>query len=850
MMFVLRMAWRETRASWFRLLFFFLCVALGVAAIVVLRSIIQNVRHTLVSEARVMVGADVVVQMSGRPSPALSAAVASVEQTTGILGHSSVVETQTMASAAEGRGNGRVRLVEIRAVEAAFPYYGTLELADGRTYSHDLVADHGALVTPEFLAEMGLGVGDDVRLAGELFRIRGAVVRDRIQRGGLSFGPRVYVDLGDLERTSLLGFGSRASYQTWFRVDAGALDAVTRALRLAVEGQPASVRSWRSLEDRLGRNLTIAENYLSLVGFAMVVLGGIGVWSVTRVVVQQKIKSVAILKCVGATSGRVLGVYVLQVVWLAAGGSLLGLALAVGVAGVIPASVLAPLGVTRVVVTLSAAAQGVAVGILVSLLFALVPLLEMRKIKPLLLLRADTAGSARARDWTSRLSWVGMSAALAVVAMWQADSVRAGLYVSLGLGVVAAVLFGAGRVLVRAVEPLTRSRHFAVRHAVISLGRPGNQTRVILMAVGLGCFFILAVRAIQVNLLAEFTGQIGRNAPDFVLIDIQPDQVDGVRETVAPYLRGEPRLMPMMRARVVSVEGRQVNLPDVEAVRKHDGLGREFGLTYRDSLQENEQLVAGRFWSAPLTTAALADGADTEVSVEEQMHDETRVDVGDLMRFEIGGVRLTARVTSIRRVTWSDFQNGGFVFVLRPGPAVSRVPSSDIGFLSVREDPAARGALQRDLVRRYPNVSAIDVSEVMASLRKVIDNVTVGVTVVGAVTLVGGVLILIGAVAMTKFQRLYEAAIYRTLGAGTRLLAEMVVVEYGLLGLLAGVLGAFGAFGLSWVLARFLFDIEWRPTPGLLGGGALLTAAAVGLVGLAASLDVLVTKPLATLRSE
>jgi putative ABC transport system permease protein len=241
---------------------------------------------------------------------------------------------------------------------------------------------------------------------------------------------------------------------------------------------------------------------------------------------------------------------------------------------------------------------------------------------------------------------------------------------------------------------------------------------------------------------------------------------------------------------------------------------------------------------------------DTEVSVEQQLHDETGLSLGDVVQFDLAGLPLRARVTSIRRVAWDDAQNGGFVFVLRPAPAVERAAQNYVGFLQVRDDPHGRGALQRDLVRVAPNVSVIDVRDVLASIRDVVANVTLAVTVVGIVTLVGGVLILVGAVAMTKFQRVYEAAIFRTLGASTRLVATMLATEYGLLGLLAGALGSGGGIVLSWVLSRYLFHIEWHLTLGLLVGGVVLTAGAVSLIGVVASLDVLVRKPMASLRNE
>jgi putative ABC transport system permease protein len=304
-----------------------------------------------------------------------------------------------------------------------------------------------------------------------------------------------------------------------------------------------------------------------------------------------------------------------------------------------------------------------------------------------------------------------------------------------------------------------------------------------------------------------------------------------------------------MRARVVGVDGRHAQLPTLDDVRKQGELTREYGITYRDALQDNETVVEGKFWSGPLAAGPASD-VDTEVSVEEDEAGRGHLSVGDLIRFDLGGRVIRARVTSLRKVLWDEAQNGGFVFVFRPAPALSRVAQTFVGFLALSPDPAARVGVQKAVNGVAPNVSAIDIRDVLKSLRDVIDNITLGVTVVGAVTLAGGVLILIGAVAMTKFQRLYDAAIYRTLGAGTRLLASMVAIEYGVLGLLAGLMGAVGALLMSWILARGLFDIHWRPAPGLLLAGVLITAVAVSVVGLIASLEILVRKPLGTLRGE
>jgi len=583
------------------------------------------------------------------------------------------------------------------------------------------------------------------------------------------------------------------------------------------------------------------------------------------VFVRQKIRSVAILKCVGASTAQVLATYVLQVALLAVAGSLIGVAIAAVAIRAIPASLAESFGGLPYGLTGSAVLQGLTVGLLVSVLFALVPLLDIRRIKPLLLIRgADTviatpSTPAGARGLSARLrriDWLQMGlaatvgAALVGVASWQAGSWQAGAAVSIGFATVSAVLYVAAFALVRFVMPLASAPWFPLRHAVISLRRPGNQTRVILLAVGLGSFFVLGVRALQSNLVSEFDVGVTRGGADMFIIDVQRDQVEGVQSLLRE--RQDPgtspaRLVPVLRARVTAVRGREVNLENVGDVRGRGSLAREYVITYRDHLESNERIVDGKFWNGagPLP----ADAPLSEVSVEEGLHERFNIHVGDEMRFDVLGRTLAARVTSIRHVEWGDARSGGFMFVFRPG-TLSQAPHTFIGFVKAPDDSAARARLQYDLVARYPNITAIDGREILARIQRVIDNAVLGISIVGGIALLSGVLILIGAVAMTKFQRVYESAILRTLGASTRLLMTTLALEYCALGLLAGAIGAAGALGLSWGVTRYVFDISWRPVPGLLTIGALLTALLVVAVGVLASADVLRKKPLTTLRAE
>ena len=845
-MFVLRMAGRELRASWRRLVFFFVCVAVGVGAIVALRSLIQSVGATMTAETRALTAADILIT-SGQPwSDEVLAIIDATLAGEPELARTSSVEIASMARPAD-ETKTIARVVELRGVQAAFPFYGKFVLQDDVPYHHGLLAGGGALVRPELLTQLDVAVGDQIIIGEGTFEIRGVILREPGgQLGAFSFGPRVLVDHDDLLATGLLGFGTRAQRQLLVQVPEARIEPLVAQLREPLRDAFVRVRSYRQTEDRIAANMLRAENYLSLIGFVVVILGGIGVWSVTRVFVQQRVRSVAILKCLGATSVQVLAIYVLQMVALGLGGSLLGVALAGGALAAIPASLAEQaatavgLGDLSYGLRASAVAQGVGVGVVVSLLFALGPLLEMRAIKPLALLRWGLV-TTPARDWVQIAVVAVLTAVLVVLASWQAASWQVGFWLCGGFALVAVVLHLVGQGLVRVIQPLGVGARFALRHAVLNLARPGNQTRVILLSVGLGSFFIIGIHAVQANLLGAFALEIRDDTPDMFLLDIQQDQVAGVSALLTQRVQQAPSFLPVLRARVTGVTGQRTNLESAREVRRR-GVGREYTVTYRDHLEENERLVAGTFWGPEASDQG-------EVSVEESVRERLDLELGDTIRFDILGREILATVSSVRTVDWDDSRSGGFMFLFRPG-VLERAPHSVIAFMRGPPETVARARLQRDLVAGFPNVSVIDGLEVIATIRRILDYVTLAISVVGGIALLSGVLILVGSVAMTKFQRRYETAIFKTLGATTRTIVLMLVFEYGLLGTLAGLVGSVGALALTWGLTRFLLEITWTPAPLVNLAGLGLTALVVAVVGVTASLDVLRRKPLATLRAE
>jgi putative ABC transport system permease protein len=740
-----------------------------------------------------------------------------------------------------------IRMVELKAVEPQFPLYGTMTLESGRPYSHELLQHHGALVRPELLTALGVQVGDEITIGDSPFTIRGIVASEPGRNiGAFSLGPRVFIDLADAPSTGLVAFGSRVRRVIAVRVPDAQIPDLVKNLDNDFTDRFINTRSYLSTDDAIGRDFDRAENYLSLVGLVIVILGGIAVSSVTRVFVLQKIRGIAVLKCLGASSAQIIAVYLVQVVALGLAGSLLGLAIARGTLAAIPwfigssgSSLLAGVHYT---VTWPVAVQGATIGVLVSLLFAIVPLLQVRLVRPSLLLRDEPR--APRRDPVRIAATVFVSAALVAVAAWQAASLRVGLVVCVGFAVLAVVLVLAGRLLVALVSPLSNAPSFPLRHAVLHLSRPGNQTRVILLAVGLGAFFIVGVRSLQHSLLAEFSIQIDDQSADMFLLDVQRGQADAMRAFLSDPANGAGawKLLPVLRARVTGISGRVTTLESFEEVRARGSLGREYTITYRDHLENNERIVDGTFWHG--------SSAEPEVSVERSLHERFAINVGDVVRFDILGRIVNARVSSIRDVDFKDARAGGFMFVFRPG-TLEQAPQTFIAPLrGPSGGPAARAKFQHDLVTRFPNVSVIDFHEILETVRDVMSKVTLAITVVGFLVLFSGGLILIGAVAMTKFQRVYEAAVFKTLGANTRKIATMLLLEYGVLGSLAGVVGSAGAVALTWGVSRYALDIPWRLFPGEHLGGVALTAVLVAAIGVLSSLDVLRNKPLATLRSE
>lgn len=841
MKFIFNLTRREIRSSWRRLLFFFLCIAVGVGSVVALRSLIQNITKVVGSDARALMTADIDVSSTNDFSPSEISQIESViAQFPIVEARSEVITTASMARPADP-SNRALEFIELKGVESNFPLVGDFKLSDGSPFDFRLLENNRVIIGRVLLEELGVKVGDKVRIGESEFTIRAIFDEEPGGTTGFRLGARVFVDKKAFDVAGITRTTSRVRRRILYRTSEDPT-ALAKALRESLKGTTVQVNSYREQQENMNEQFVRTENYLSLTGLLILVLGGVGVWNVSRAFIEQKRKTVAVLKCLGASGTRVISVYLLQILALGLVGSIFGIFLAQcflwlarwQFANALPAKM-------SYLVTFSTSWQGVILGLLISVLFSALPLLQIRNIRPKLLLRDENNVSLTRLDWSKWLFAAFFLAGLLGLAIWQAGSVRVGAFFLVGLAATGAVLYLSAALLIWALRKARVLRFFAFRQAVNSLYRPGNQTRIIILAVGLGAFVVLTVQIMQANLVREFDFTRNSRLPSMIFFDIQKSQIADVARIIEQKTGETPEQVPTVRARIAAVNGEGIDYNQTEIRQQQGQIGREFALTYRGKLEENESLLSGTWWTDDAT-------GEPQVSVEDRMARTLGLTPGDSITFDISGRQITARVLNIRKI---DVRNArtAFVFVFRPGPLDS-APQSYAATVVNHVPANDRQRLQREIVDGFPNIQIVDVADVLAVVNRLINNFVIAISFVGSFVLLSGILILIGSVALTKSQRVYENAILKTLGADRRTLAAILITEYGLLGLIAGLIATAFSVALAYTVSRYLMNIDWELDLSVVAMGVGFTTLLVTAVGAIASFDVLFRKPLATLRSQ
>jgi putative ABC transport system permease protein len=836
----LRLAWRQARGGRRHLAAVFACVALGVGSLVAVGTLGAGLQATLAREAKALLGGDVELR-AARPLPAEADAALARLASDGAR----VVAVRELVGMARRPERGDSVLVELKAPAPGYPLYGRL-LTTPPAPLTSLLADDGAVVQRELLDRLGLAIGDRLVIGTAPLVIRGVVDAEPDRSASLvRLGPRVFLAPMALERTGLVAFGSRVRHRVLVGLPPGTSAGDARAtLARAVVDPGVRVAAYDEAQPGLRRFFSQLTTYLGLVGLASLLVGGIGVAAAVSAFVARQVPAIAALKALGAETRLLVITYALQtqVVALAAGlvGAALGVAiqplLAAALAGLVPFA-LEPR------VDAATLARAIVMGLAVTLLCTWAPLASVRSVPAWLILRRDVEASPRRprERWT--LLPVGLG--LAGLALWQAGSIRTGgIFVGASLAALLS-LFGLARGLMRLTRRLPRVRGLAWRHGIAALQRPGGHAPRVVVALGMAVMLLVGVALLERVLGAQIDHEQQRQAPSFFFLDVQPDQRDAFARLVEREAGAPPALTPVVRGRLAAIDGERLTRTVVDRRRARGEedtwyFTREYVLTWAEAPPAGNALTAGRWWTA----AEAAAGA--RASMEETAARHLGVSVGSRVTFDVQGVAVDVEVTSIRRVDWQSLTTNFFV-VLSPG-ALDGAPATWVA--TARVPAAAEPALQNAVVAAFPNVTAIPLRDVLERVSAVLGQIGVAVRLVAFFTLGTGLVVMAGALAATRSQRLYESVVLRTLGATRGVVARAFAVEYGLLGAAAGAGGGALAIVLAWVVVRWVLDAPWifEPAPVVVGVAAtIVTALAIGFL---TTFRLLGHKPLPVLRRE
>ncbi len=846
--FVFAMAWRETRAARRRLLLFASAISIGVAALVAIASFTANLETAVRKEARALLGADLALTSSRAFTPKVEALLDSAQR----LGIRVARRTTFSSMAYVPRIQDRSRLADVRAVGPGFPFYGDVVTSPaGRWQMLDTA--RVAIVDTSLLVGLGAHIGDSLVLGDSRFMIAATVadVPGRMSGGITSFGAQVYIPERYTRETGLIVFGSRVSYHALmkFEQSSGARRFDDRNARMLRDERVRS-QTADDTESDITTALENMESFLQFVGLIALLLGGIGVASGVTAFLAGKLETIAVLRCLGAKRPLIFTIYLTQAIALgliaAAAGSLLG----AGIQLMLPRLLrgLLPLDVP-VILEPTVLLAGVGIGVGVSVLFALRPLLEVRLISPLQAIRKAYEGdTALPRDpW--RLVALGLLAAgVLALCMNRNPDPRVGLVFAAAIAVSVLILTGAARLAVWAAKRITAHRRareqwpYVLRQGLANLHRPRNQTRAVITALGFGVGLLAALYLIQSNLLRQVSLTTSRTVgkPNLVFIDIQSDQAAGVQRAITSLGHPVVQAIPLVPMRITAVNGRTNAqlLADSQIARRPQPwtLRREYRSTWRDTVVSSETLTRGAMWHR--RGEGVADSAGTIVypmSLSTDLATDLKVGIGDRVTWDVQGLPLETRIVALRDVDWARFEPN--FFAVFSTASLEKAPATWVVLTRV-EDAGQRAVLQRNVAEHFSNVIAFDIALLQHTVERIFNKVAIAVRFMAGFSLITGALVLLGAVTAGRLQRIREGALLKTLGATRRQLSRILLTEYLALGALSAIVGIGLASVGAWAFVKWVLKLDFSLPVVPLGVVLVLTALLVAVVGLTASREV------------
>jgi len=838
MTLALRLARREMRSGLGGFRLFIACLALGVAAIAAILSFSRAVEEGLRADAREILSGDVAVSMLYRE--------ATPEQIEFMKSRGQFVRwIDSRAMARPVKPDGRPTLVQLKAVEPAYPLYGGVELVDrGRLV--DALAERdgvwGAVVEEAALRRMNLALGDRLKVGDVEVEVRGVIARepDRGLNAFASLGPRLMMPFAAIAASGLAQPGSLLTWEYRLRLPPGASDAaVVEQLKSRFPDAGWRVRGLAEAGGGIRFWLDRLTQFIGLIGLSSLLVGGVGVGNAISSFLAGRLRTIATLKCLGAPERLVFSTYLIQLSALAVLGVVAGLVLGASlpfaaqsiIADVLPVR-------ARVALYAGPLAIAAAFGLLVSLLFALMPLLRARRVSAATLMRGAVVEGGRL-VWRDALLIAAVALALAAFTIFTAESRRiAGWFVLGAIGAFIAFPLLA-RLLMLVAARAGKPKLAGLRLALANLHRPGAPTPIVMLSLGLGLTVLVATALIEGNLNEQLTRRIPSDAPAFFFVDIQSSQIDAFEKAIAAIPGAGPLdKVPSLRGRIVALGGKSVAEIAVPSDVRW-AVDGDRGVTYSARPPEGSRLVAGEWWPTDYRGPQL-------VSFDEALARAFGLGLGDSITVNVLGRDIEAKITSLRRIEWTTLAIN-FVFVFSPG-VLDKAPHTFLA--TVKSTPQAEDAIFKTVTDQFPNVTVVRIRDAVETAAGVLANIGLASRVIGLLSILAGVLVLAGAMLATQQRRVHEAVVMKVLGATRARIAGIFAWEFAALGLATAVaalgVGTLGAF----LVVRRLMNLEWTFLPVVAVAVAVGAMALTLAFGLAGTLAALRQRPLALLRNE
>ncbi|OGW15575.1 MAG: ABC transporter permease [Nitrospinae bacterium RIFCSPLOWO2_12_FULL_47_7] len=859
---ILALSIAECRGAGQRLIFFIVCLAIGAGSVMTIKSLSHILETSVLRESKSLLAGDLEIGGSWEMAPQdIEFLKTASPQGTEFL---FIKELHAMVQIPILSRSGTPPaplLVELKAVPTEpplYPMYGKLinrpegslqNMLSGQRDAGPRAADSdgpqlapGALVEPSFLLKTQLQIGDTFRLGNITVCITGEILAepDRVSKA-FSVGPRVMVSQQTLKASALVRPGSRVRHRTLIRIpDNADLAQTAKLLENGLTDKSVNIRTYKETQSTLTDSIERIGQYLGSIAIIALLMGGIGVGMVVRTFMSQKLDTIAIMKCLGLSSETIFKIYFLQSLFLGLVGSLLGVTLGYGLQYLLLAKLPGLLDISiQPGFYWRPVAQALLLGMAATLLFSLWPLLRSIKTRPLRLFRRMIEDDLP-RKWEELKIGALFFLGLSLLVLWQAGNLRRGFIFLSALAASALILSVVSFLALKILRHLPPSRHITRRYGLANLYRPNSQAAPIITTLGMGIMLVLSARLVQMDTVAMLKENTEIKPPNFFFIDIQADQKEQFIATlnrIAP--EGELELTPLVRSRLLGVDDRTTDKWEFKNRGEEEWfIHREFILTYSNNPPvKGNKIITGKWWSEDEADKSL-------VSLEEDAARRLGAGIGSTLVVDIQGIPVSAQVTNIRKVDWRNMR-ANFYMIFSPG-ALKGVPITFVG--AVRVSPDKETPLREAVAASLPNVTALSTRDIIAALESVTGKLLTLVNFMSAFTIIAGLFILSGAVASTKFRRLKEAAILKTLGADRWVVAGILSYEYAALGIIAGLIGVGLSLALSWAVITYLIKTLWHFRPAPILWSFAIAAILTILMGILSSLDVLRNKPFHTLR--